>query len=174
MNPKRKRRRTGRRHHRRRSYRRNPGGGILGDFKSVFPAVGYGVAGYVGMSVVPGFLSRFVPMPKKEENAAMYYATKLGVGIGLGWLAGRFISRHVGRQVLTGAMITVGAEVANQFALAPMGLSTYLPDSVADNGEMETYLPGSQPLGYLSPGVSVDDMGDEETLVTRLDPNRRF
>lgn len=146
----------------------------MGDFKSILPAVGYGVAGYVGMAVVPGFIGRFVPMPKKEENAAMYYGAKVLTGIGLGWLAGRFISRHVGRQVLTGAMITVGAEVANQFALAPMGLSTYLPDTVQDNGEMGTYLPGSQPLGYLSPGVTVDDMDDDPSLITRLDPNRRF
>jgi len=146
----------------------------MGDFRAIIPAVGYGLAGYVGMSVVPGQIGRFMPMPKKEDNAAMYYGVKVLTGLGLGWLAGRFINRHAGRQVLAGAMITVGAEMVNQFALAPMGLSTYLPDTVQDNGEMETYLPGSEPLGYLSPGVTVDDLGDEETLVTRLDPNRRF
>jgi len=149
---------------------------LLGDFKAIAPAVGYGLGGYVGMTVLPGFVGRFMPMPKKEDNAAMYYGVKVLTGLGLGWLVGRFLNRHAGRQVLTGAMITVGAEAVNQFALAPMGLATYLPDSVEDynNDGMDTYLPGSEPLGYLSPGVTVDDMGDEETLVTRLDPNRRF
>jgi len=174
MNPRKRRRRHSRRHGRRRSYRRNPGftGGVIGDFKAVLPAVGWGLAGYGGMTVVPGLLSKVVPIPRKEDGPAMYYGVKLLTALGLGMLAGKMINRQAGRHVLAGSLLTLGAEAANQFALAPMGLATYLPDTVQD---VDTYLPGSEPgMGYLSPGVTVDDMDDEESTVTRLDPNRRF
>lgn len=172
MNPRRRRRR---RHHsrprysHRRRYRRNPAGGLMGDVKAIVPAVGWGVVGATGSTLVPGLVGKFVPLPTKDTNPAMYYGVKFLSAIGLGWLAGMMVGRTAGRHIMTGGAITVAAEAVNHFALAPAGLATYLPDTVSD---VETYLPGSEPMGYLSPGTTVDDY--EDTGITRLDPNRRF
>ena len=175
MNPRRRKSRGPRRHiRRRRHYRRNPGfsGGIMGDLKAITPAVGWGLAGSVGVQVVPGFAGKFLPLPAKEANPMGYYGVKFLTAIGLGFLAGKMLSRQSGRYVLVGGVLTVAAEAVNHYALAPAGLATYLPDTVQD---FQTYLPGDEPMGqYLGPGATVEDFQDDETGITRLDPNRRF
>jgi hypothetical protein len=127
----------------------------------------------VGTNLLPGTLRRFVPIPTKAESPAIYYLSKLATATGLGWLVGRFASKHAGRMVLTGGVLSIASEVAQDFVIGPMGLSTYIDGGMGSDDEMGTYLPDSG-MGYLSPGVTVGDMGDDETMVTRLDPNRRL
>jgi hypothetical protein len=142
----------------------------MGDLKSITPAVTWGLVGYTGMTVLPAMVGKAFPMPQKDENPAGYYGVKLLTAIGLGFLAGWVVNRQAARHILAGATLTVAAEALNQYALAPAGLATYLPDTVND---VDTYLPGSEPdMGYLSPGMTVDDYEDE--TITRLDPNKRL
>jgi len=136
----------------------------------MLPAVGWGVVGATGASLIPGMLGKVMPIPSKDTNPAMYYGVKFLSAIGLGWLGGMMLGRAAGRHIMTGGSIVVAAEAVNHFALAPAGLATYLPDT----GGVETYLPGSEPMGYLSPGTTVEDFGEEEEEISRLDPSRRF
>lgn len=138
----------------------------MGDVKSIVPIVGWGLVGHTGTNLLPGMMTRFgVPVPDKTTNPAMHFGVKFLTAIGLGWLAGMVMGKHTGRLVMAGGVLNASAEVVNDFALAPMGLSTYLP-------QVGTYLqdPG---VGYDSPGMTVDDYG-EHTPVIRLDPERRF
>jgi hypothetical protein len=142
----------------------------MADVQAVTPVVGWGLVGYAGANMLPGFVGRFIPMPGKVESPMMYYGTRLLVAIGAGMAATWLVPRQAARYILAGGLLTVTAEMANQYLLAPMGLQTYL-----DN-EVGTYLPGSEPLGYLSPGESVDDFDVDNSVgaITRLDPDTRF
>lgn len=141
----------------------------MGDVKAIMPAVGWGVVGMTGNALAVGALSRVgVPIPDRQSNPMAHYAARFIAAIGLGWVAGAVMGRHTGRLVLTGGALGVASEVANQFVMAPLGLQTYLPDS------MGTYLQDEgDEMGYESPGMTVgDDYG--EGPVIRLDPARRF
>ena len=153
-----RRRRRSRRYapkRRRRTYRRNPGvfrGGIRGYMRQLqneLPSVAWGLEGYLATSMVPGFLVRWLPITAKENNQAMYYGTKILVALMNGRVISGMMGYKRGEAAEIGGLLTVGAELLNQFVMPMVGLGTHL-----DAGYMDAHLDDGG-MGAHSPGVTL-------------------
>jgi hypothetical protein len=142
----------------------------MSDLKNMGPAVGWGVVGAAGTQVIPGMIGKFLPVSTDKTTSPLtYYGVKILSAIALGYVAAMAMGKSAGRHVMTGGILVTAAEAANQYALAPMGLAAYIPDSTEG---VSAYLP-SPVMGYMGAAPTVGMLGEEEE-VTRLDPGRRL
>lgn len=176
-NPRRRRRRAGgRRRYGRRRYRRNPGGfGLpgIGQLKGMAPKVGWGAVGVLGTEVVPGFASRFLPLP---SGPVASIAVKAGAGLATSWLVRRFVGRAQGNAVAVGALLAVAMDPIRTFIMPLLG-GMFVPGGGAPVGaylpEMGAYLNDAGAVGYLGPGASIAGFGDNMD-VDRLSADSRL
>lgn len=181
MNPRRKRRRRyranvpnpgrRRRRHGRRRYRRNPGmgRGFMGQIQAAMPAVGWGSAGFVATSALPGLAARFgVPVPDRATQPLMHYGVKAVSAVATAWIVRMFAGGKAASYALAGGGINVLADVIVQFAGPTLGLSEYIEPG------MQEYIERG-PMGYLSPGEPLSGFSSEyDEPVARLNPDNRF
>lgn len=146
-NPTRRRRRSVSR------FRRNPSalGGGKGNIKIMsllMPAVMAG-AGAVGAEIVMGYL----PIPANFKSGILRHVTKGAVGIALGMLAGRFVSRRLGESLAVGA-ITVATHDSIKDGIAKAAPNVRFGEYIGSPGIGE-YM-GSTGIGYYSAGQPIN------------------
>jgi hypothetical protein len=123
------------RHRRRvhRRYHRNPSMGGMG---SMLVPVGIGAAGAVGIDILWGYLTPYLPAAI-TGNAMFNIFAKAGVAVAGGWAAGKALGRTKGRYVMAGALTVYGYELleslVKQFAptLPFAGMGAYMPHRMA-------------------------------------------
>ncbi len=151
-NPRRKRRSrratsVARRRRSSHSYSRNPR--IFGIELPPFEKVAFAAGGFIATPMVESFVSGYVPA-SITSNVFGKYALRVGVVSGLAYLAGRFLGREKGNQVLIGGGVYVVATAAQEFF--PQLLGTHAPALpapstvrayVAANPGVRAYVPAS-------------------------------
>lgn len=146
----------------------------MGQVKQSIAPIGWGVVGFAGTGILPGVASRFIPLPDRTTSPVMAAAVKAGAAVGTGWLVGMFAGRKAGQAALIGGGIAVAADLILPLVAPALGLSAYLDD---ESG-VSAYLDESGAIGYLSPGMNVDDndsmSGDAAGVPERLRPESRF
>ncbi len=114
------------RHHRR--YRRNPGAGvtrIMGFSLPPLQAVLYAGGGMIGVPMVEGFLSQFLPA-SLTSNQIGRYAVKIGSVLGLTFLAKSLLGRDAAKMVGIGGGAYVLLGAVREFAPGVIpGMSAY-------------------------------------------------
>lgn len=155
VNPRRKRRarrassHVARRRRSSASYSRNPR--IFGIELPPFEKVAFAAGGFIATPMVEGFVSGYVPA-SIMSNTFGKYAVRIGVVSGLAYLAGRFLGREKGNQVLIGGGVYVAATAAQEFfpsllgthapslpVVAPSNVRAYVPA----NAGVRAYVPAS-------------------------------
>jgi len=127
MNRKRGRKR-GRKHaSRRKSYRRNPA--ILGITLPPLQSVIYAGVGFVGVPLMEGFLTRFLPVSLTSSTIGKY-VTRIASVLGLSYLTRLVIGSSESRMVAIGGGAYVMTTAISEFAPGikeALGLSSYSP-----------------------------------------------
>lgn len=141
----RRRRRSGRRNparkHHRRHARRNPA--LFGIGMPSIKTVAFGAVGFVGPSMVNGFLTSTFPTVMSQITGwgiAGKYVVKAGAVLGLTWLTKRFVGANEANAVMVGGGANILISLANDFApgiLPANPLSMYLPNRPG----MQAYTP---------------------------------
>jgi hypothetical protein len=168
INPRRRKRhahKAHRRHRRRvknpfhRSHRRhrhrNPFS-VRGVTHAVIPA-GIGALGAVGLDVVYGYLSSYLPA-SISSNVYLNAAAKVAGAFGLGWLGGKALGAEKGKLITAGALTVIAYGFARNLlhSAAPTlpglaGLAAYQ--------QMGAYMPPAG-MGAYNPAPYLQGMGD--------------
>lgn len=154
MNPRRRsrKRRSNPRRHRR--SRRNPS--LLGFNLPPLQSVIYVGAGFIGVPMVEGFLTRFLPVSITGTTLGKY-ATRIGAVLGLSFLAKMVVGRSEARMVGIGGGAYVLTTAITEFAPSGLipGLSSYAQPSLA------AYAGGT---GRTFNGLGAPDFGAQNTV----------
>lgn len=164
-NPRRRHRRHMRhsnpRHHRRRH--RNPRFGLRGVTSYLMPAI-TGAAGAVLLDVGMAYL----PIPDNFKTGWLGTGAKAAGAVGLGLLAGKFLSRRTGALFTAGALTVIAYQAVRQLAASTIGTSVkglsgytdyvdYRPSRMGAYMDRPATLPvRGASLGYMNPAAVVD------------------
>lgn len=131
MNPRKRRRgrRNSPRRHRRKHYRRNPA--LLGISLPPVRAVIYAGVGFIGVPMVEGFLTRFLPVSITGTTLGKY-ATRIASVLGLSFLAKMVIGANESKMVAIGGGAYVLTSAITEFAPAGLlpGMQAYARPSL--------------------------------------------
>jgi len=147
---------------RRRSARRNPGfrGPSFGDLN--LTAVGWGVAGAVGVEVGGAAATKLLP-PDMQGSTPVRLGLKVALVIAGSMLAKRFVGSAAAKAMALGGGISIGLEAVRTYVLPNVpGLSDVMQDYLLSDDS------GLQ--GYLDPSLSAGGRGAGGGDVAQFSP----
>lgn len=125
---------------RRSSYRRNPA--ILGISLPPLQSVIYAGVGFVGVPILEGFLSKFLPVSLTGSTIGKY-ATRIGAVLGLSFIAKMVIGASEAKMVAIGGGAYVLTGAITEFApglIPAQGVQAYRNATLGRMGGMQAYV----------------------------------